>query len=129
MRRVAVAVVYGFVGWILCGATMGVGMKIAGLRTALIVHALAAPGIFAALSFSYFHRPDSWPPFRAATIFLGVVVAMDTLVVALLVERSFAMFESILGTWLPFLLIFVSTWWTGLAVRWSAHQQAASTKS
>jgi hypothetical protein len=129
MRRVAVAVVYGLVGWILCGATMGVGMKIAGLRTALIVHALAAPGIFAALSFSYFYRPDSWPPFRAATIFLGVVVAMDTLVVALLVERSFAMFESILGTWLPFLLIFVSTWWTGLAVRWSAHQQAASTKS
>jgi len=129
MRRVAVAVAHGLAGWILCGATMGVGMKIAGLRTALIVHALAAPGIFTALSLSYFHRLDSWPPFRAAAAFLGVVVLMDTLVVALLVERSFAMFESILGTWLPFLLIFVSTWWTGLAVRWAAHRPAASAKS
>jgi hypothetical protein len=35
-------------------------------------------------------------------------------VVALLIERSFKMFESIVGTWPPFLLIFISTWWTGV---------------
>jgi hypothetical protein len=124
MRQVAVAVAHGLVGWTLCGATMGVGMKIAGLGTALIAHTLAAPGIFTALSLSYFHRQDSWPPLRAAAAFLGVMVVMDTFVVALLVERNFAMFESILGTWLPFLLIFVSTWWTGLAVRRMARRAA-----
>jgi hypothetical protein len=124
---IKVAVAHGLVGWILCGATMGVGMKIASLGTALILHALA-PLIFTALSLSYFHRLDSCSPLRTAATFLGVVVVMDTIVVALLIERSFVMFESILGTWLPFLLIFVSTWWTGLAVRWVAHRAAASAK-
>jgi hypothetical protein len=126
---IKVAVAHGLVGWILCGATMGVRMKIASLGTALILHALAAPLIFTALSLSYFHRLDSCSPLRAAATFLGVVVVMDTIVVALLIEQSFVMFESILGTWLPFLLIFVSTWWTGLAVRWAAHRAAASAKS
>ena len=124
-----VAVAHGIVGWILCGATMGVGMKIASLGTALILHALAAPLIFTALSLSYFHRLDSCSPFRAAATFLGVVVVMDIIVVALFIERSFVMFESILGTWVPFLLIFVSTWWTGLSVRWAAHRAAVSAKS
>jgi hypothetical protein len=76
--------------------------------------------IFTALSLIYFRRQGSWAPLRAAAAFLGVVVVMDVFVVALLVEHSFEMFGSILGTWLPFLLIFVSTWWTGLAVRRAA---------
>jgi hypothetical protein len=50
---------------------------------------------------------------------------MDVFVVALLIEGSFDMFKSVLGTWLPFLLIFLSTWWTGLAVRRAAHRAGA----
>jgi hypothetical protein len=46
-----------------------------------------------------------------------IVVAMDVSIVALAIERSFKMFESALGTWLPFLFIFLSTWWTGVLVR------------
>src|SRR5438034_4304786 len=38
----------------------------------------------------------------------------------------FRMFESILGTWLSFFLIFISTWWTGLAARQAAHQPTAT---
>jgi hypothetical protein len=34
------------------------------------------------------------------------------------------MFESVLGTWLPFLLIFVSTLGTGIAVRRAARRAA-----
>jgi hypothetical protein len=90
-----------------------------------MVHALAAPIIFTAISFAYFRRAGSWPPFRAAATFLGVVVAMDAFVIALFVERSFAMFGSILGTWLPFLLIFLSTWSTGLAVRRASQKRQA----
>ena len=99
---------------------MGVAMKLTTLRAALIIHALAAPVIFTALSLSYFRRLGSLSPLRTAAAFLGVVAVMDVLVVALLIERSFEMFKSILGTWLPFLLIFASTWWTGLAVRRAA---------
>jgi hypothetical protein len=37
-------------------------------------------------------------------------------VVALLVEKSFDMFRSVLGTWLPFALIFLATWLTGIVM-------------
>jgi len=124
-KGAAVAVTHGLVGWVLCAATMSVGMKVTTLESALILHAFAAPVIFTALSLVYFHRGGSWSPLRTAAVFVGVVVVMDVFVVALLIERSFEMFESILGTWLPFLLIFISTWWTGLAVRRAAHRAAA----
>ncbi len=112
-----IAIAHGLAGWALCGVVMGVGMKVTTVERALIVHAAAVPVIFAAVSLVYFRRPDSWPPLRAAAVFLAVVIAIDVTVVALLVERSFAMFGSILGTWLPFLSIFLSTWLTGIAVR------------
>jgi len=121
-KGAAVAVVHGLVGWVLCGVTMGVGMRVTTLKTALILHALAAPLIFTALSLVYSRRPGSWSPLRTAATFLGVVIVMDVFVVALLIQRSFEMFASVFGTWLPFLLIFVSTWWTGIAVRRVAHR-------
>jgi hypothetical protein len=44
--------------------------------------------------------------------FLAVVI-MDVFVVALLIQRKFTMFRSVLGTWLPFALIFASTYIVG----------------
>jgi membrane associated rhomboid family serine protease len=117
LRDVSAAVAHGLVGWALCGVTIGVGMKLTTPETTLIIHAIAAPVIFTCLSLVYFRRSIAWSPLRTAAVFLGVVVVMDVFVVALLVERSFEMFASILGTWLPFLLIFLSTWFTGIAVR------------
>jgi len=38
---------------------------------------------------------------------------MDVFLVALLIERSFEMFTSLLGTWIPWALIFTSTYLTG----------------
>jgi len=125
IKELAVAATCGLVGWGLCGVTMGVGMKVTTLGNTLILHAFAAPLIFAAISFWYFRRVRSWSPLHTAAVFLGIVVVMDVFVVAALIERSFEMFESILGTWLPFLLIFISTWWTGLTVRRVAHRAAA----
>jgi hypothetical protein len=123
-KDAAVVVACGLVRWALCGVTMGVGMKVTTLEAALIFHAVAAPVIFTAISLVYFRRLRAWSPPRTAAAFLGVVVVMDFFVVALLIERSFEMFESILGTWLPFVLIFISTWWTGLAVWRTAHRAA-----
>jgi hypothetical protein len=124
-RVAAATAVHGLVGWALCGAAMGASLKMTTLGNALVIHALAAPIIFAGVSFAYYHRSDSWRPVRTAVAFLGCVVVMDVLVVALLLERSFAMFGSILGTWLPFSLIFLSTWLTGLAVRRRVHRSPA----
>jgi hypothetical protein len=44
------------------------------------------------------------------------VIAVDFFVVALLINRSLEMFASLLGTWIPFALIFTSTYLTGIYV-------------
>jgi hypothetical protein len=41
------------------------------------------------------------------------VILLDLLVVATFIERDYAMFGSLLGTWIPFLLIFTSTYLVG----------------
>src|SRR5215470_3830651 len=92
VAAITITIAHGLVGWGLCGAAMGLAMAATTLENALIIHAVAAPAIFIAVSFVYFRRFGSSSPLRAAAQFLGVVVAMDFLVVALLVERSFKMF-------------------------------------
>jgi len=117
VKSMAITVAHGLAGWALCAATMGVGMAVTTFNHALIIHAIAAPVVFAVVSFVYFRHFHFWSPLHTATAFLVVVITMDLFVVTLLIERSLKMFESLPGTWLPFTLIFVSTWWTGSLVR------------
>ena len=117
-KSVGVGVLHALLGWGLCGATMFAGMAATTTARALAIHSVAAPLIFAAV---YFRRAGSWSPLGAAAAFVGIVVAMDFFVVALLIEKSFDMFLSVAGTWLPFALIFVSTWLTGFAMRRRGH--------
>lgn len=121
-KSVGIATVHALVGWGLCGATMFVGMALTTPARALAIHAVVAPFIFAAISYVYFRRSAAWPPLAAAGVFLGIVVAMDFFVVALFIEKSFEMFKSAEGTWLPFALIFASTWCTGLVMRRQGRQ-------
>ena len=106
----------GFAGWLLCFATMGIGMALLSLDNALIVHAIAAPFLFGAVSFVYFTRFGYTKPATTAAIFVAFVIAMDFFVVALLINRSLEMFTSPIGTWIPFGLIFVSTYAVGTYV-------------
>ena len=112
-----ILVLYGLIGWALCAGVMGIGMAVTDLQTALIVHAIAAPVIFAAISWFYFSRNGANSPLRTAEVFVFIVVFMDVFVVAMVIQRSFAMFNSFAGTWLPFILIFASTLITGYAVQ------------
>ncbi len=104
---------FGAAGWALCGAVMGGLMAVAPPWLALTLHAIAAPAIFAAVSSLYFRAPGARRPLPTALVFTALVAVLDAVVVAGLVLRSFAMFASIAGTWLPFLLILLSTWATG----------------
>jgi hypothetical protein len=115
--KIAIITVHAFVGWLLCAATMGIGMAVTSLQTTLILHAIGAPIFFAAVSLVYFTRFNYTRPLPTALIFVGFVIVVDFFVVALLINKSLAMFESILGTWIPFALIFCSTLVTGLIVR------------
>jgi hypothetical protein len=87
------------------------------MQTTLIVHAIAAPIIFGVIAWVYFTKFGYTTPFQTAAIFLGFVLLMDGGVIAPFVEKSFAMFASILGTWIPFVLIFVSTYLVGVRVK------------
>jgi hypothetical protein len=107
---------HAFIGWALCGATMGIGMAVTSLEKTLIIHAIAAPIIFAIISWVYFSKFHFTSPLQTALIFLAFVIAMDFFLVAMVINQSFDMFTSLLGTWIPFGLIFLSIWLTGLLV-------------
>lgn len=113
LNRILIILAHAFVGWALCAATMGIGMAVTTLNNALIIHAIAAPIFFGAISLIYFRKFNYTTPLLTALCFLGLVAVMDFFVVAMLINRSFEMFTSPLGTWLPFALIFASTYLTG----------------
>ena len=114
IREVIIIMIHAFVGWALCAATMGIGMATLSMQNALIVHAVGAPIFFTVISLVYFHKFNYTSPLRTALIFVGFVITVDFFVVALLINRSLDMFTSLLGTWIPFVLIFLSTYLTGL---------------
>jgi len=117
MRKILIILLHAFIGWALCTATIGIGMSTTTLQNALVIHAVAAPIIFSLISLVYFKKFNYTTPLQTALIFTGFVMAMDFFVVALLVNKSLEMFTSLLGTWIPFLLIFGSTLLTGLIVK------------
>ena len=112
--KLVTIVVHAFIGWALCAATMGIGLATIGLQNALVVHAIGAPIFFMLVSLIYFKRFNYTTPLQTALIFVGFVIAMDFFVVALLINRSLEMFASLLGTWIPFALIFIVTSITGV---------------
>lgn len=108
--------IHGVIGWAICGATIGVGRQLVSMDTTLVIHALVAPLAFGLLTWNYFRRhPDSGAGAIALTM-LGVVVGLDAPVVAPFIERSYAMFRSMLGTWIPFASILASSYIVGRAV-------------
>ena len=115
--QIAVTIARALAGWALCGATLGIGLAATTLSRSLIIHAAAAPVIFGIVSFFYFRYFAYRTPLATALIFVGVVVAMDFFVAALLIQHNLAVVRSILGTWLPFALIFAATYATGRIVR------------
>ncbi len=95
---------------------MFIGMSVTDLQTTLIVHAIGAPIIFTLISLFYFTKFNFTSPLQTAITFFAKVILMDFFIVALIINRSFDMFLSPLGTWIPFGLIFLSTYLTGLLI-------------
>jgi len=111
--KLLIVSIYAFIGWTLCGVVMFIGTAVTSEFIALIIHAIAAPIIFAVVSSFYFKKYDITTPLETAALFVAFVVLMDFVVVGLLINRSLAMFGNVLGTWIPFVLIFISTYYTG----------------
>jgi len=115
-RKIITLLAHAFVGWALCTASMVLGMTLTSVENAIIIHAIAAPIIAAAVSLVYFGKYGYTTPLQTAIAFTSFVIVVDFFVVALLVQRSLEMFASPLGTWIPFALIFTSTYLTGTYV-------------
>jgi hypothetical protein len=113
LKAALLVLAFAAVGWALCGATLAVARALISLRVALWIHLAAAPAIFAVLSWVYFRQWGLTTPLQTAAAFTLIVVLLDAAIVAQFIERSYAMFFSILGTWLPFVLIFLATWASG----------------
>jgi hypothetical protein len=128
-KKTFTILVHAFVVWVLCAAAMGIGRAITTEQNAFIIHATAAPIIAALVSMNYFKRFHYSGPLLTALIFVLVPAALDLVIVALLVLRSMDMFASqgsLLGTWLPLTLIFLSTYLTGLAITKRASRPISS---
>jgi len=117
IKKAIILLVHAFIGWALCAAVMGIGMAVTTIETTLIIHAIGAPIFFMVVSLVYFRKFNFTTPLQTATIFITFVIAMDFFVVALLINRSLDMFTSLLGTWIPFVLIFASTYLTGFFIQ------------
>ena len=118
-RKLAIILAHAFIGWALCAAVMGIGMATVGTEKALIIHLIAAPIFFIIISSVYYRKYNYTSPLVTGIIFLLFVMGMDFFVVALIFMRSLDMFtgfNGIIGTWLPFSLIFLTTWITGVII-------------
>ena len=99
-----------FALWGACGGVIAAGRRIWSLRTALYVHLVAAPSFAYLLSTLYRFLFPEFDHLLRAVVMTAVVVVLDVFIVAPLFERSFAMFRSFLGTWLPMTAIFLASW-------------------
>jgi hypothetical protein len=113
LQRAAVVAVHAVVGWAYCGALVGVGRQFLSMHTTLVLHAIGAPVGFALISLFYYRKYAFTRPMQTAAAFLSVVLALDLFLVAPVFKKSYAMFSSVLGTWMPFVLIFAVTYLVG----------------
>lgn len=126
VKQVIIILVCGLIGWALCGAIMFIGMEVTSLQTTLIAHAIGAPIMFSAISWVYFNKFNYTTSLQTAIIFLMIVLFMDFFLVGLIINRSLEMFTSLLGTWIPFTLLFLATYLMGLAVETKVRQSKAT---
>jgi len=103
--------------WGACGGVIAVGRRLWSLDTTLRVHLVAAPIIPFLVAAAHEELAPGFDPLLRAAAFTIIVMLLDALVVAPLFERSYAMFRSVTGTWLPFVAIFAACWAAGVLAR------------
>ena len=112
-----IILIFAFIGWVLCGAIMWIGMAVTSVETTLIIHLIGAPIVFGILAFVYHRKFGHIRPLYATIIFTCFIILMDAGLVAIFIEKSFDMFRNPIGTWIPFALIFLSTFIVGKIVK------------
>lgn len=68
MKKIIIVIGHAILGWGLCGATIGIGRNLTSMENALIIHAVAAPVIFAMISMFYFKRANHFSPLSSSAL-------------------------------------------------------------
>ncbi len=113
--RVAVgpALRWAVAGWIACGLTFAIARAMFGVQAAVVIHLFAAPVIGGTVTHLLWNRPRHPGVAGTAAALAGGAALLDAIVVAPFLERSFEMFASPAGTWIPLALIFAASAATG----------------
>jgi hypothetical protein len=113
--RVAVGPALGWavVSWAACGLVFAVARVLFGVSAALAIHLLAAPVIGAWVTLVLWNHPRHPGVAGTAATLAGTAALLDAVFVAPFLERSFAMFASPAGTWIPLALILAASAATG----------------
>jgi hypothetical protein len=114
LRKISVLLIHALILWALCGATIALGRSILSMNVTLIIHAIGAPVFTCIVTLVYYKKFGYMKPLQTALIFLLFIVAMDAGLVAPVFDKCFHMFRSLLGVWLPFILIFALAYITGV---------------
>ena len=109
-------VLHGLAGWAGCAAVMAGLLRLFSSGTAIGLHAVLAPLIFAGVAWHFFRFFGARDARDTAATWTVIVAMLDLIVVAGLVQHSLTMFHSIAGTWLPLMLIFLTSWSIGEAM-------------
>jgi len=95
---------HGLVGWALCAGYDGCADGDCPSSLAVWLHAVVAPMLFGVVCAQYFKRSNALSPLFTATRFVAIVGLLDLTVVGpCSSSRSFEMFRSFAGVWLPML--------------------------
>lgn len=111
-RSIPRLVGYGALGWAVCAAIL-LGLAQVSATAALTAHVIAVPLVFALVSRSYFRARGARAPLPTAIGFTILFALLDLAVIGGVMGRGLGIFGSIAATWLPFALVFVTTWATG----------------
>jgi menaquinone-dependent protoporphyrinogen oxidase len=114
-------------GWATCAVAMALLLCVLSPRTAILVHAVLVPVVFAIVASNYFGMRGAREPLPTALGFAGVFAALDLVLVAWLVKPDFALVSSIGGFWLPLVSIFAVTWLVGSIRAMVPPRRAATT--
>jgi predicted CoA-binding protein len=108
LRRIGALAAAGVAAWALCAAAMVGLLSATSTTAALWLHAAAAPLIFGTVAVVYTRWRGNAAPVIAASVITGIVLVLDAVVVAGLIQRSPALLASPLGLWLPLALGFAA---------------------
>ena len=115
-KEKSLLLITALVVWGLCGATIAIGQALTSMEATLIIHAVMAPVFSGIGTYIYLKKVKTISPLSISLTFLLFIMIVDASVVAPVFQKSYDLFRSFLGTWLPFLLIFLASYVTATVV-------------